>query len=165
MSHFFSEPHTSQQTQLRVQNFTHDQVHMTLTKIYLTSCSTCTNLTNMHLKTICFSVILTSLAMLTIGCEKDANDADTTMEIEVVSGETIEHFLGAMSFEGGYLIHEQANHFEVSEIENLFWDGVFYRYKSREGFIGQDKVVIESRLSPGDSTYTSHFIELIIHVD
>lgn len=82
-----------------------------------------------------------------VSCTKE-NDNTSKQKFEILSGEVLEVDLGSMPVEGMIFIKEQAKHSAVSEIEfNI------YRYKSQDGFQGNDFVVIERRASRGDSNF------------
>ena len=67
----------------------------------------------------------------------------TTKHVYITSDEIYEYKFGQLGDEQGPEIHKQANHYEISE---FVWadEGIepTYRYKSQEGFIGRDTVVI-----------------------
>ncbi len=69
----------------------------------------------------------------------------------------------AIPIEGGFSIHQQAEHFEVSEIQ--YQDqGVFYVYSPEEGFTGTDLVKIKRADSNGAEIVSETIITLNIKV-
>ncbi len=89
--------------------------------------------------------------------EEQVNSADRAASKDIVleAGETFTYDLGSnVSFEGGYSISRQAEHFAVSEIQ---YDNASHKYvyEPKAGFKGKDSVDLYYCVSTGAPGCTS----------
>ena len=100
-----------------------------------------------------------------VGCDSDSIKTEKVQETYKISNtEDLEFLLSTgIPIEGGFSIHEQAKHFEVSEIQ-IKEGGVFYRYTPEPGFIGTDVVKIKREDSNGAEIYAQTITTLKITV-
>lgn len=97
---------------------------------------------------------LVVLSFFLFSCNGDSLKSEKLNEnYSVSNSETLEILLAtAIPIEGGYSISQQAEHFEVSEIQ--FRDrGIYYVYDPEDDFTGEEVVKITRADSNGATVY------------
>lgn len=90
-------------------------------------------------------ILVLSLGFLFFSCE-DENIRELEDKINLKNSESFHYDLHISGDEEGATIIEQANHFEISELnrdETTNWS-IVYTYKPEQGFSGSDSVTIET---------------------
>ncbi|WP_324720128.1 hypothetical protein [Salinimicrobium sp. HB62] len=109
--------------------------------------------------------ILLLLCTFSLACNSDAIKTEKAEESFTISNsENLEFLLSpGIPIEGGFSIYEQAEHFEVSEIQ-IKDKGVVYLYTPEAGFTGTDIVKIKREDSNGAEIYAQTITTIKINV-
>jgi hypothetical protein len=109
--------------------------------------------------------ILLALSSFVLACNSDSIKTERAEEsLTISNSENLEYQLSTgIPIEGGFSILEQAEHFELSEIQ-IKGGGVVYLYTPEAGFTGTDIVKIKREDSNGAEVYAQTITTINITV-